>query len=104
MDFSLQIECQKTALRETTPSKTPFPLRFQENTMNTNTQEQQDQNTSAPTPGGAPDTTGPTETEMPDSAAIDARVQSGEGRSDAEAAFGGSAETETSMPPAHEGD
>lgn len=39
-----------------------------------------------------PDMTGPSETEMPDSQAIDARIESGESREDAEAAFGGEGE------------
>jgi len=38
------------------------------------------------------DMTGPSETEMPDAQAIDARIEGGESREDAEAAFGGEGE------------
>lgn len=58
------------------------------------------QNQSNETPempeGAQPDTTGPRETEMPDAQAIDARIESGEGREDAEAAFGEGDETGSS--------
>lgn len=37
------------------------------------------------------DAVGPTENEMPDAEAIEKRIQSGEARKDAEAAFGGGA-------------
>ena len=40
----------------------------------------------------AQDQTGPTENEMPDAEAIEKRVQSGETRKDAEAAFGNQAD------------
>ncbi len=46
--------------------------------------------------GARPDMTGPGETEMPDSQAIDARIESGESREDAEAAFGEGDETGSS--------
>lgn len=58
------------------------------------------QNQSNETPempeGAQPDTTGPSETEMPDAQAIDARIESGELREDAEAALGGDSETGSS--------
>lgn len=52
--------------------------------MADNTQPTTTEGTAAPQ-----DQVGPTENEMPDAAAIEQRIQSGEARKDAEAAFGG---------------